>query len=162
MTPPNEFNANPQVLADGSGGFVAMWTDGEGSAQAVVSRAGSNGQFGPPEPVSGGNVTGANLAINADGDAAVAWIFAEPATCRRASPRSSPLPPAGASAPNSSCRPRRDEPAVAHRDGLGPRDRPIGGEHLATGEDQGGVARSHADEDARGATTPVPASRRAA
>ena len=55
-----------------------------------------------------------------------------------------------------------DEPAVAHGDGLGPGDRGVGGEHLAAGEDEVGVARSHADEDARGATTPVPASRRAA
>ena len=46
VTPPNEFNANPQVLADGSGGFVAMWTDGEGSAQAVVSRAGPTDSSG--------------------------------------------------------------------------------------------------------------------
>ncbi|HEX4624357.1 MAG TPA: PKD domain-containing protein [Solirubrobacteraceae bacterium] len=78
LTPADEFNGFPQVQADGSGGFVAMWADGAASAQAVVSRAGSDGQFGPPDPVSGGNVTGANLAINADGDAAVAWIFADP------------------------------------------------------------------------------------
>ena len=82
LTPPDEFNGFPQVQADGSGGFVAMWTDGEGpaSAHAVVSRAGPDGQFGPPDPVSGGNVTAANLAINANGDAAVAWIFADPTT----------------------------------------------------------------------------------
>ena len=81
LTPPDEFNGFPQVQADGSGGFVAMWTDGEGRLgprRGLACRARR-----PVRPAGSGERRqrdGANLAINANGDAAVAWIFADPTT----------------------------------------------------------------------------------
>jgi hypothetical protein len=74
ITPPDEFNANPHVVVDAAGEFVAVWTSGTASLEVEVARAAPGQPFGPPETVSDPNAGEADLAVNANGDVAVAWV----------------------------------------------------------------------------------------
>ncbi|HEX3317379.1 MAG TPA: hypothetical protein VHR88_05130 [Solirubrobacteraceae bacterium] len=74
ITPDDEFNGTPHVVVDAAGNFIAEWTRGLAGLEVQVARAAPGQPFGPPETLSDPDAGEANLAVNANGDTAVAWI----------------------------------------------------------------------------------------
>jgi hypothetical protein len=78
LTAADESAAYPRLAVDASGVFVATWENGLASSVVDVARAPAGGQFGPAQTVSGPDALESNLAVNANGDAAVTWVAAPP------------------------------------------------------------------------------------